>query len=101
MRHWWASLCNKRFVGHENNIQNAPCNRPLIVLPLTVAVVVVAVCPPLSLPFVLLLLKSLLDSSAAEEEAVVVAQRCFSKVLCFIARPILIKGENKGTTPTL
>jgi hypothetical protein len=29
MRHWWASLCNKRFVGHENAIQNAPCNRPL------------------------------------------------------------------------
>jgi hypothetical protein len=30
MRHWWASLCDKRFVGHENAIQNAPCNRPLI-----------------------------------------------------------------------
>jgi ribosomal protein S17E len=29
MRHWWASLCDKRFVRHENAIQNAPCNRPL------------------------------------------------------------------------
>jgi hypothetical protein len=28
--HWWGSLCTKRFVGHENAIQNAPCNRPLI-----------------------------------------------------------------------
>jgi hypothetical protein len=22
-------LCDNRFVGHENDIQNAPCNRPL------------------------------------------------------------------------
>jgi hypothetical protein len=30
MRHWWASLCNKQFVGHEDAIQNAPCNQPLM-----------------------------------------------------------------------
>jgi hypothetical protein len=29
MRHWWACLCDKLFVGHENAIQNAPCNRLL------------------------------------------------------------------------
>jgi hypothetical protein len=28
--------CDKRFVGHENAIQNAPCNRPLISFPCSV-----------------------------------------------------------------
>jgi hypothetical protein len=32
MQHWWVSLCDKRFAGHENAIQNAPCNRPLMLL---------------------------------------------------------------------